>query len=283
LSRWAGAGYVVAAPDFPLSNGRAPGGPSFTDFVAQPGDMSFVITPLEQESSRPGSPLTGLLVLHGDSDETAPHAGGQAAFAGAAPPKFMVTLVGGSHSGPYVNTADRAFVVVVRTTVAFFDYFLKGDRSALDRLRRSGQVTGVAHEDAVSEDSAGPSRTTPSSAGVLPSGGRATASPWQGLQDGETIEVTWSGFPRSGVVNVLGSGNPPKGPDDCDLGRGLVAASIGLGGVGSSRVRRPCRTDWARPLRRRPRLRDGRQSGRFTRLQRQRGDADQLCGLTMAG
>ena len=36
-------GYVVVAPDFPLSSGNAPGGPSFTDVVNQPGDVSFVI------------------------------------------------------------------------------------------------------------------------------------------------------------------------------------------------------------------------------------------------
>ncbi len=36
-------GYVVAAPDFPLTNGGAPGGPRFIDLLNQPGDVSFII------------------------------------------------------------------------------------------------------------------------------------------------------------------------------------------------------------------------------------------------
>jgi fermentation-respiration switch protein FrsA (DUF1100 family) len=43
LHSWAEAGYVVAAPNFPLSNARAPGGPVAADYVNQPGDVSFVI------------------------------------------------------------------------------------------------------------------------------------------------------------------------------------------------------------------------------------------------
>jgi dienelactone hydrolase len=46
LETWASAGYVVAAPYFPLSNRFAPGGPSESDLVNQPGDMSYVITRL---------------------------------------------------------------------------------------------------------------------------------------------------------------------------------------------------------------------------------------------
>jgi len=44
LQVFAAAGYVVAAPTFPLSNFAAPGGPTITDYVHQPGDVSFVIT-----------------------------------------------------------------------------------------------------------------------------------------------------------------------------------------------------------------------------------------------
>ncbi|MGH9027899.1 MAG: alpha/beta hydrolase family protein, partial [Acidimicrobiia bacterium] len=42
-SQIAGAGYLVAAPTYPLSNGAAPGGPSIADVVNQPADASFVI------------------------------------------------------------------------------------------------------------------------------------------------------------------------------------------------------------------------------------------------
>lgn len=44
LEAWARAGYVVAAPVFPLENADAPGGPDEADLVNQPGDMTFVIS-----------------------------------------------------------------------------------------------------------------------------------------------------------------------------------------------------------------------------------------------
>src|SRR5690242_17340592 len=37
LDAWAHAGYVVAAPVFPLGNADAPGGPTESDLVNQPG------------------------------------------------------------------------------------------------------------------------------------------------------------------------------------------------------------------------------------------------------
>ena len=36
-------GYVVVAPTFPLSNGGAPGGPTFADVANQPGDLAFSV------------------------------------------------------------------------------------------------------------------------------------------------------------------------------------------------------------------------------------------------
>ena len=43
LHPWAAAGYVVAAPNFPLSNGGTPGGPVADDYINQPADESFVL------------------------------------------------------------------------------------------------------------------------------------------------------------------------------------------------------------------------------------------------
>ena len=40
LSVWAAAGYVVAAPLFPLSSSETPGGPDGGDIGNQPGDMT---------------------------------------------------------------------------------------------------------------------------------------------------------------------------------------------------------------------------------------------------
>jgi predicted dienelactone hydrolase len=52
-------GFVVAAPDYPLSNGGAPGGPTVTDVVNQPGDWSFVLDSLLAVANDPASPLHG--------------------------------------------------------------------------------------------------------------------------------------------------------------------------------------------------------------------------------
>ena len=61
LHAWAEAGYVVAAPIFPLGNADAPGGPNEQDIVNQPRDMSFVITRMLAASASASSPLHGLV------------------------------------------------------------------------------------------------------------------------------------------------------------------------------------------------------------------------------
>lgn len=83
LRAWAAAGYLVAAPVFPLGNANAPGGPDESDIVNQPRDMSFVITRLLEASAAAGNPLHGLVerarvAVAGQSD------GAETAFAIAA-------------------------------------------------------------------------------------------------------------------------------------------------------------------------------------------------------
>ncbi|HZT93569.1 MAG TPA: hypothetical protein VE985_03715 [Gaiellaceae bacterium] len=82
LRAWAAAGYLVAAPVFPLGNAHAPGGPDENDIVNQPRDMSFVISRLLDASAAPASPLHGLvdgarIAVAGQSD------GAETAFATA--------------------------------------------------------------------------------------------------------------------------------------------------------------------------------------------------------
>jgi dienelactone hydrolase len=43
LSAWASAGYVVVAPDYPLTSEGTPGGSKLDDVEAQAGDVSFLI------------------------------------------------------------------------------------------------------------------------------------------------------------------------------------------------------------------------------------------------
>jgi dienelactone hydrolase len=78
LRSWARAGYVVAAPVFPLESAGAPGGPDESDLINEPTDVRFVITRLLIEDSAAASPFAGLLdplhmavAGHSDGAETA--------------------------------------------------------------------------------------------------------------------------------------------------------------------------------------------------------------------
>lgn len=61
LQALAQAGFVVAAPVFPLTNAHAPGGANENDLLNQPGDMTAVITRMIRDSRRRGDPFTGLV------------------------------------------------------------------------------------------------------------------------------------------------------------------------------------------------------------------------------
>ena len=56
----AAAGFVVAAPAFPLTNENAPGGHErgLRDAVSQPADLSFLVTQMLLAATVPGDPLT---------------------------------------------------------------------------------------------------------------------------------------------------------------------------------------------------------------------------------
>ncbi len=61
LQTWARAGYVVAAPVFPLENADAPGGADESDLTNQPDDMRFVISRILAASSANAGPFAGLV------------------------------------------------------------------------------------------------------------------------------------------------------------------------------------------------------------------------------
>jgi dienelactone hydrolase len=61
LRAWARAGYVVAAPVFPLENADAPDGPDESDLVNQPADMRFVITHMLSLSQTSSGPLARMI------------------------------------------------------------------------------------------------------------------------------------------------------------------------------------------------------------------------------
>jgi dienelactone hydrolase len=61
MRAWAQAGYVVAAPVFPLENANAPAGPDEFDLVNEPRDVSFVITRLLALNARAKGALAGMI------------------------------------------------------------------------------------------------------------------------------------------------------------------------------------------------------------------------------
>ena len=62
MSYWASAGYVIAAPDFPLTSDTAPGGPQRgADSENQPGDAKFVLTEMLRVNGDATSPWRSLI------------------------------------------------------------------------------------------------------------------------------------------------------------------------------------------------------------------------------
>jgi|SRR5579862_6364148 len=77
LDAWARAGFVVAAPLFPVEAETAPGGPDESDIVNQPGDLHFVLTQLLAARALHGLIEPAEIAAAGQSD------GAETAFADA--------------------------------------------------------------------------------------------------------------------------------------------------------------------------------------------------------
>jgi dienelactone hydrolase len=82
-----------------------------------------------------------LLVIHGDADTTVPYALGRSAFAAANRPKYLLTVIGGSHSGDVRGGAGAGARAVDATVLAFLDATLRAAPAALDALRPIPGVT----------------------------------------------------------------------------------------------------------------------------------------------
>jgi dienelactone hydrolase len=88
LQAWARAGYVVAAPIFPLGNANTPGGPNESDIVNQPRDMSFVISRMLALNSRRAG-LFSHLIARDEIAVTGQSDGGETALATAYDTHFI--------------------------------------------------------------------------------------------------------------------------------------------------------------------------------------------------
>jgi len=193
LDRWAAAGYVVAAPTYPILSG-IPGGPAHSDYEKTFADTSFVLGELlgAMGSGAGPHPLAGMVdpervgaagqsdgeaiaygvgflqccrdprvksvvamagvlgninnpvqrdsgvpILHlmGEADEVQPYADAIAwDRENLTAPRWMVSLVGGTHAAPYRSPAAPHFDGVVRVTTDFLDGTLKGRPDRLTRI-----------------------------------------------------------------------------------------------------------------------------------------------------
>jgi dienelactone hydrolase len=201
LTAWAEAGYVVAAPAFPVTNGEGPGEADFRDYLNQPADMSLVIDEVLRLSEE-GHPVLGgrvdpqvigvsglslggitvagvafggcchddridaamimdslllpfedelpvlegmpLLWLHLTEDHITPYDAGLAGYEGAGTPKYLVTLIGEGHGQPYEDTPSPYDELVVTTTLAFWETYLRGDTAAIDELIEAAESSDLS-------------------------------------------------------------------------------------------------------------------------------------------
>lgn len=190
----AAAGFIVAAPDFPLTSTAYDGPAIESDVVNQAADVSFVITQLLDpitvpgilldsiahtkvgvighsdggvtaaavaynssvadprigaavilsgaEARYPGSWFTTasppLLAIHGDADEVNPYSSSQQLYDDATGTRYLVTVLGGSHLGPFTDGAARP---AVSTLVAdFLRAELSGDGGAAAAIAGDANV-----------------------------------------------------------------------------------------------------------------------------------------------
>jgi pimeloyl-ACP methyl ester carboxylesterase len=92
----------------------------------------------------PGSWFSGaapaLLAIHGDDDQVNPYASSSSLYDEATGSKLLVTVLGGSHLGPFTTDPERSAID------ALIDDFLRanlsGDRAAVDRLTADANITG---------------------------------------------------------------------------------------------------------------------------------------------
>ena len=201
LTHWADAGFVVAAPKFPVTQtGSAAQGIALAaDSVQQPADMSFVLDSLlkgkfasridAKHIGAAGLSLGGgttwgliahsccrdrritaaivmdglqfpfpggsygknrvpLLMFHADHDYALPYGAARGAYAGAAAPKWFVTLVGFTHAEPFENTPALTDAVVLQTSTDYWRAQLNGDQSAARRVVPDATVAGLSSIEA---------------------------------------------------------------------------------------------------------------------------------------
>lgn len=101
-------------------------------------EWAGIFFPLESNRKvAPSSKGRPLLIVHGDQDPRVKYSFGQAVYRLLGPPKYFITLPGATHVLAYIQgVGTPQSKVVVLSTVDFFDRYLKGDKTGIDRLHQ---------------------------------------------------------------------------------------------------------------------------------------------------
>lgn len=88
-------------------------------------------------------PVTPVLFVHGDADQTVTYQGGRAAYDADPWPKAFLTVIGGDH-GSYLGAGESGFNQMIKATTDFLRWTLYGDAAALRRLPTDGTAAGTS-------------------------------------------------------------------------------------------------------------------------------------------
>jgi dienelactone hydrolase len=173
-----------------------------------------------------------ILIVHGTDDALVPYRLGVEAFNRARGPKGLLAIVGGDHGSAAAMSNVAATPQVLAATTDIFRAYLLDDASAKARLPED-QLPGVSTMTFAATRGA---RTTLPTLPREQLDLKASVKPRRGLVGGQTVTVTWSGYSKGKVVNILqcnGANRRLTNPAACDYSKAklLQANPTGEGQV----------------------------------------------------
>ncbi len=159
-----------------------------------------------------------ILLVHGTDDVLVPYEASVGVFNELDAPKGLMTIEAGDHGAP-IAPSGAAFDAVTKTTLDFFDGYLKGDTEALDRIEADGKSETTRVVFAVEPGEQVTVPTQPKVDRDL----HAEVTPDAGLVNGQTVTVTWSGYTPGNTINIVQCSNRTEGDASaCDLQHGKI-------------------------------------------------------------
>ena len=180
-----------------------------------------------------------MLLVHGTEDTAILYETSPVVFNQISAAKGLLTLEGGDH-GSWLGSGNQLFADVVITILDFLAVALKSDVEAAIRLQ---QPRSSPNAQLVFAAEANSGLTV--EVELAETNRQASAEPTNGLVDGQTVVVTWSGFLPDQTVNILQcSQGGTEGSGVCDFtyakilypsptGEGSVELVIIVGQVGN--------------------------------------------------